>query len=97
MEENPKEILSLIETCIKETIRKLEELGMSIDDIITIGVANQRETTVAWDTITGEPLYNAICRYKSHFNNNLFVKKSSFLFLHKSSFIFVMKSVRFFH
>jgi len=80
VEQNPKEILSLIEICIKETIRKLEELGMSSNDIITVGVSNQRETTIAWDTITGDPLYNAICRWKSYFNNNLFVKKSSFLF-----------------
>ena len=25
-----------------------------------IGVSNQRETTVVWDKITGEPLYNAV-------------------------------------
>jgi len=25
-----------------------------------IGITNQRETTVVWDKITGEPLHNAI-------------------------------------
>lgn len=25
-----------------------------------IGVSNQRETTVVWDKLTGEPLYNAV-------------------------------------
>jgi len=31
-----------------------------ISDIKAIGITNQRETTVVWDTNTGEPLYNAI-------------------------------------
>jgi len=29
-------------------------------DIVAIGITNQRETTVVWDSVTGEPLYNAI-------------------------------------
>ncbi|HVF26516.1 MAG TPA: glycerol kinase GlpK [Anaerolineales bacterium] len=29
-------------------------------DIAAIGVTNQRETTVVWDKITGQPVYNAI-------------------------------------
>lgn len=38
---------------------------MTIDpsDIVAIGVTNQRETTVVWDSVTGEPLYNAIGKY----------------------------------
>ena len=34
----------------------------SIDpkNIISIGITNQRETTVLWDKNTGKPLYNAI-------------------------------------
>lgn len=34
--------------------------GHDILDIKAIGVTNQRETTVVWDTNTGEPLHNAI-------------------------------------
>jgi len=30
------------------------------DDIVAVGITNQRETTVVWDKRTGEPLYNAI-------------------------------------
>lgn len=30
------------------------------DDIGAIGITNQRESTVVWDRITGEPVYNAI-------------------------------------
>jgi glycerol kinase len=32
----------------------------SASDIVTIGVTNQRETTVIWDKTTGKPVYNAI-------------------------------------
>ena len=28
--------------------------------ILTIGITNQRETTILWDKITGKPVYNAI-------------------------------------
>lgn len=34
--------------------------GFSAKDIRSIGITNQRETTVVWDKTTGEPLYNAI-------------------------------------
>ena len=30
------------------------------DDIVAVGVTNQRETTIIWDRKTGEPVYNAI-------------------------------------
>jgi len=33
---------------------------ISADEIASIGITNQRETTVVWDRITGEPIYNAI-------------------------------------
>lgn len=34
--------------------------GYKKDDIVTIGITNQRETTIVWDKNTGLPLYNAI-------------------------------------
>ncbi|HEX6181088.1 MAG TPA: glycerol kinase GlpK [Chitinophagaceae bacterium] len=34
--------------------------GLSVKDIITIGITNQRETTIVWDRETHEPIYNAI-------------------------------------
>jgi len=34
--------------------------GLSVDDIAAIGITNQRETTVVWNKITGQPIYNAI-------------------------------------
>lgn len=36
------------------------EQGHKLSDIKAIGITNQRETTIVWDTKTGEPLYNAI-------------------------------------
>lgn len=31
------------------------------DSIASVGITNQRETTVVWDRATGQPVYNAIC------------------------------------
>lgn len=41
-------------------MRKFVDLGYSKSDIRAIGITNQRETTVVWDSVTGEPLHNAI-------------------------------------
>lgn len=38
----------------------LRESGANVVDIAAIGIANQRETTVVWDRLTGEPIANAI-------------------------------------
>ena len=35
-------------------------MGFSKDDVKSIGVTNQRETTIVWDRKTKKPLYNAI-------------------------------------
>ncbi|KAF3429157.1 hypothetical protein E2986_05188 [Frieseomelitta varia] len=60
VEQDPKEILFAIKACIKDVIRKLDVFGSKVEDILTIGITNQRETTLAWDATTGEPLHNAI-------------------------------------
>jgi glycerol kinase len=41
-------------------VRSFEDKGHSASAIKAVGITNQRETTVAWDHETGEPLYNAI-------------------------------------
>ncbi len=38
----------------------LTESGIKPEQIAGIGITNQRETTVVWDKVTGEPVYNAI-------------------------------------
>ncbi|TWD89746.1 glycerol kinase [Neobacillus bataviensis] len=38
----------------------LSESGIKPEQISGIGITNQRETTVVWDKVTGEPVYNAL-------------------------------------
>ncbi|WP_078409396.1 glycerol kinase GlpK [Priestia abyssalis] len=46
-------ILAVIATCLSESDIKPEQ-------IVGIGITNQRETTVVWEKETGKPIYNAI-------------------------------------
>jgi len=59
VEHDPKEIIrrtkSVIERCQRSLDRRFREW-----EIVGIGITNQRETTIAWNRRTGEPLYNAI-------------------------------------
>ena len=38
----------------------IERAGLKPEDITAIGITNQRETTLVWDKVTGEPIHNAI-------------------------------------
>jgi glycerol kinase len=38
----------------------LETSGIKAEEVVAIGITNQRETTVVWDRYTGKPIYNAI-------------------------------------
>lgn len=38
----------------------LARAGLSANDLISVGITNQRETTVLWNKNTGEPLHNAL-------------------------------------
>ncbi|MEP6598613.1 MAG: glycerol kinase GlpK [Actinomycetota bacterium] len=38
----------------------LRESGIGIDQVLAVGIANQRETTVVWDRRTGVPVHHAI-------------------------------------
>ncbi|XP_036349661.2 glycerol kinase-like [Ochotona princeps] len=60
VEQDPKEILQSVYECIEKTCEKLGQLNIDVSSIKAIGVSNQRETTVVWDKLTGEPLYNAV-------------------------------------
>ncbi|ETN79090.1 putative glycerol kinase [Necator americanus] len=57
---DPMEIVDTVKECIVKGVEKLQELGISADEIKSVGIANQRETTVVWDSETGEPLHHAI-------------------------------------
>src|SRR4051812_42648264 len=39
---------------------RLEKAGLTAKDIATIGITNQRETTVVWDRATGKAVHRAI-------------------------------------
>ncbi|XP_072166508.1 glycerol kinase-like [Diadema setosum] len=60
VEEDPKEILSTVKECIEKTVGKLRDQGVDPAGIKSIGITNQRETTVVWDRTNGEPLHPAI-------------------------------------
>lgn len=53
-------ILETVQKCIDAVVENLTRLEIEPSDIVAIGVTNQRETTIAWDKITGKPLCNAI-------------------------------------
>ncbi|KAK4241756.1 FGGY family of carbohydrate kinase [Achaetomium macrosporum] len=59
-EHDPLELLRSVEECIEGAMRQFVDLGYSKSEIRSIGITNQRETTVVWDSTTGEPLHNAI-------------------------------------
>ena len=57
VEHNPNDIWqTVLNTCRKV----LADNNVQAKEIATIGITNQRETTIVWDRNTGEPLYNAI-------------------------------------
>lgn len=60
VEQDPIEIMRAVRECLSQTVFNLKQLSIDPSDIVAIGITNQRETTVVWDSLTGEPLYNAI-------------------------------------
>ena len=57
VEHYPMEILD----SQKETAQlAMQKANLTASDITSIGITNQRETTVLWDKYTGKPIYNAI-------------------------------------
>jgi glycerol kinase len=57
VEHDPMEIWVSQATVAKEVKLKL---NIKADAVVAIGITNQRETTVVWDRVTGQPIYNAI-------------------------------------
>mmetsp|Transcript_99096 Transcript_99096/g.191437 ORF Transcript_99096/g.191437 Transcript_99096/m.191437 type:complete len:536 (+) Transcript_99096:35-1642(+) len=57
VEHDPKEIMDTVVKCCQGVLSKA---SCSSADIAAIGITNQRETTVAWDRETGEPLHKAL-------------------------------------
>ncbi|HYE17874.1 MAG TPA: glycerol kinase GlpK [Tepidisphaeraceae bacterium] len=57
VEHDPAEIRDRTDEVIRAA---MASAGATVADVAAVGVANQRETTVAWDKHTGEPLTTAI-------------------------------------
>ncbi|GAA5057741.1 glycerol kinase GlpK [Nocardia callitridis] len=57
VEHNPAEIWERTSTVVKTA---LANNNLSTEDLVAIGVTNQRETTIVWNRHTGRPYYNAI-------------------------------------
>lgn len=57
VEHNAEEIFQNSVGCITDAMKQAK---LKAEDVSSIGITNQRETTVVWDKMTGEPLHNAI-------------------------------------
>ena len=57
VEHNPEEIWATQLTAARQAI---EAAQIETDQVESIGITNQRETTIVWDRATGKPAYNAI-------------------------------------
>ena len=74
VEHDAGEIWSTMLGCTAEAMSKI---GASPSDIAGIGITNQRETTIVWDTQTGEPIGPAIvwqCRRTANICDELKAK-----------------------
>ena len=57
VEHNPDEIWKTTIKTLKDVIQKAKRLK---GKILSIGITNQRETTVLWDKKTGKPVYKLL-------------------------------------
>ena len=84
VEQKPEEIWKATKRVLINTINKNRKLK---GKIAAIGIANQRETTILWNKITGKPIYNAIiwqdrrtakfCKRYSSKKKELLIKKKT--------------------
>ncbi|MCD4820185.1 MAG: glycerol kinase GlpK [Candidatus Cloacimonetes bacterium] len=66
VEHDPLEIWQNTKEVISNTLKSSK---INTNEITTIGITNQRETTVVWDKFTGKPFYNAIVWQDIRTNN----------------------------
>ena len=57
VEHNPEEIWCTTKKVLVNVINESKKLK---GEILTIGITNQRETTILWNKVSGKPIYNAI-------------------------------------
>ena len=84
VEHNPNEIWLTTLKALKHVIKKAKSLK---GHILTIGITNQRETTILWNKKTGKPIYNAIVwqdRRTQEFCKSLKIKNYENIFRKKT-------------
>ena len=87
VEHDPEEIWNSTKRVLLKVINKSSRLR---GEILAIGIANQRETTILWDKVTGKPVYNAIVwqdRRTSDFCNNLKSKIKESVIIKKTGLV----------
>ena len=57
VEHDPEEIWATVVATARGAI---EKAAIAATDIAGIGITNQRETTIVWDRVTGQPIHRAI-------------------------------------
>jgi len=57
VEHDPEQIW---QTSLEVTRQALQNANLPAKRVVGIGITNQRETTIVWDRVTGEPVYRAI-------------------------------------
>lgn len=60
IEMDANQIYTTILECLNKCVEQLKSVNKSTKDIVGVGITNQRETTIAWNSETGEPLAPAI-------------------------------------
>ena len=88
VEHNPDEIWKTTLKVLRDVIKKSKKLK---GKILTIGITNQRETTILWDKTTGKPVYNAIVwqdRRSSEYCKKLIRQKKETIIYNKTGLLF---------
>lgn len=68
VEQDPEAIFQNVLAAVKICLDNFSAAGCNSSQIVSIGISNQRETFVVWDT-TGQPLHNAVvwqCKRSVH-------------------------------
>ena len=87
VEHNPEEIWNTTKKVLLNVINKSKKLK---GKILTIGITNQRETTILWNRITGKPVYNAIVwqdRRTANYCETLKSKKREYIIKRKTGLL----------
>ena len=74
VEEDPEEIF---EKQLRAITKAITSGGVNPDEVMAMGITNQRETTIVWNRHTGKPVFNAIvwqCRRTSQLCEELEIK-----------------------